>query len=290
MIALAPSIGRPLAAALLATLALSACGDGSDDGGGDSSGTRTRSTAPAPVAPAKRTSVAVYLLHGEQVRPARRQVAATPRIGAAALGALLSGPTDAERAAGLRSAIPAGTSLLSVAIADGRATVDLTRDFVSGGNPASLRARLAQVVFTLTRFPTVRSVAFELDGEPFVAPVREGERAQTLLARRHFEDVSPAILVESPAVGETATSPLVVSGTANTFEATVHMRVLDARGRRLAERFTTATSGSGTRGSFQTRIAFEAPPGASRVTLMAFEASAATGEPTKVVRVPVALR
>ena len=92
-----------------------------------------------------------YLLEGERVTPVARQVPRTRGVGAAAIRALLRGPTAAERRAGLTSAVPAGTRLIGLTIRDGVATIDLSRRFESGGGSLSMRARVAQVVFTLTR-------------------------------------------------------------------------------------------------------------------------------------------
>ena len=48
--------------------------------------------------------------------------------------------------------------------------------------------------------------------------------------RADFEEQTPIILVESPLPFEEVTSPLRVTGTANTFEATFQYELLDARG------------------------------------------------------------
>jgi spore germination protein GerM len=44
------------------------------------------------------------------------------------------------------------------------AKVDLSREFASGGGTFSVTARLAQVVYTLTQFPTVDAVEFYIEG------------------------------------------------------------------------------------------------------------------------------
>jgi hypothetical protein len=90
----------------------------------------------------------------------------TRRVASAALKALLDGPTRSERTAGIGSEIPPSTQLRGVTIANGVARVDLSSDFEAGGSSRSLRLRLAQVVYTLTQFPTVSAVRFSVDGTP----------------------------------------------------------------------------------------------------------------------------
>ena len=118
--------------------------------------------------PATPTSVSfeVWFARGEQLASESRTHAATPRVATAAIHELLAGPTFAERAAGDGTAIPKGTRLLGVSIKDSVATVDLTSEYQSGGGSLSMQVRLGQVVYTLTQFPTVKSVRFALDGTP----------------------------------------------------------------------------------------------------------------------------
>ena len=67
--------------------------------------------------------------------PVARQVAPTTSPLAAALEALLAGPTAAEASASppVTTAIPAGTGLNGVTVTDGIATVDLTSRYDDGG-------------------------------------------------------------------------------------------------------------------------------------------------------------
>jgi lipoprotein-anchoring transpeptidase ErfK/SrfK len=95
---------------------------------------------------AAQADVQVYFLKGEQVSPVTRpgstaQDAATQ---------LLAGPTDTEKAQGYRTYIPGSTKLRSVSVSGGIATVDLSLPFVKGSNGDNLRARLTQLVYTLT--------------------------------------------------------------------------------------------------------------------------------------------
>ena len=130
----------------------------------------------------------------------------------------------------------------------------------------------AEIVATLTQFPAVQAV--EIDGQR--------------LTRLDIEDVTPQILLESPLPGDHVTSPVQLTGTANTFEATFMVEVLDRDGKSLSRKFVTATSGTGTRGTFATEIGYEtadAQPG----TIYVYESSAEDGRPLHEARVPVTL-
>ena len=286
--------------ALLALLALLAgCGGDADDdaaspGGSTPTGTAstpTTATDPEP-APAQ-SRVAVYFIRGEKLGVGARQ-AEGQAVARAALEALLAGPSDEERDAGMTTEIPDGTELLDLAVADGTATVDLSGAFDDGGGSASMQARVAQVVATLTQFPSIERVAFRLDGEPVTAIGGEGVAVDPPLGRGDIEAQTPAILVESPAVGETVSSPLTIRGTANTFEANFRVSVTAADGTTLYDSFVTATSGSGVRGTFDETFALTEGAAAGPVTLTVWEDNQSSGEggtPPRmhVVEIPLVL-
>jgi germination protein M len=232
--------------------------------------------------------VTVYFMRGEEIGAASRELEPTEQVGRVALEALLEGPTGAERQAGLSSEIPEGTRLLGLSIdGEGHALVDLSQAFESGGGSLSMQARVAQVVFTLTQFPTVEQVTFRLDGRDVEGIGGEGV-APDRRSRDDFEDLSPAILLESPAVGDRVAGPLRIRGTANTFEATFMVTLADTAGRVLYENFVTATSGSGVRGTFDATLSFELD-GSEEGTLTVWEESAVDGSRTNVVEVPLEL-
>jgi germination protein M len=93
--------------------------------------------------------------------------------------------------------------------------------------------------------------------------------------RADYEDLSPAVLVESPRWGEAASLPLRVTGTANTFEAEFRLELKDSSGKVVADRQVMATSGSGTRGTFDAALSGTASPGTA--TLVAYTLSAQDG-------------
>jgi hypothetical protein len=127
--------------------------------------TSTQTAAQSTTLPSGR-ALEVWLARGGRLVEGLRTHTPTRRVANAALEALLDGPTRSERTAGIGSEIPSGTQLLGVTIVKGVARVDLSSAFEAGGSSRSLQLRLAQVVYTLTQFPTVSAVRFSVDGTP----------------------------------------------------------------------------------------------------------------------------
>ncbi len=113
----------------------------------------------------------------------------------AAVQQLLAGPSAAERGKGLRTAIPRGSSLRSLAIERRVVTVDLGARFAAGGNEAALQDRVGQLVRTVRSIPGVRSVRVLVEGgvpiglfpgydlrRPITAPVNRATSAPTTRA------------------------------------------------------------------------------------------------------------
>jgi hypothetical protein len=194
-------------------------------------------------------------------------------VGGLGLEKLQAGPTATERAAGVETSIQPNAALRIATLADGVATVQADPSFFAGTPNEQTLAR-AQVVYTLTQFATIRKVRFVGQPETY--------------SRKSFEDQLPAILVESPLIGAKVSSPVTVSGTANVFEATVSLRILDENGNEIARTFTTATCGTGCRGDYSVSVPFSVDhqqPG----TIEVFESSAMDGSPINVVAIPVTL-
>ena len=205
--------------------------------------------------------------------------------------ALLAGPTTAEENAvpAISTAIPAGTTLHSVSITAGVATVDLSATFVSGGGSASMIGRLAQVVYTLTQFSTVDGVLFKINGVPTTVFGGEGVIVNTPATRSDFESELPAIFVDSPAYGATIGQQFArISGVANVFEATFLAGVYDGDGRELGFAVVTASAGTGTYGTFDVVIPY-IPGEGSAGSLIVWVASAQDGSPVNVREYPIVL-
>ena len=98
----------------------------------------------------------------------------------------------------------------------------------------------------------------------------------------------PAITVAVPLEGDEISSPAVVSGTADVFEATVSLRILDAAGHVLVRDFTTATCGTGCRGEYEAALEFEVDQ-AQDGTVQVWWDSPKDGSRQDVVSIPVTL-
>lgn len=234
------------------------------------------------------TTVNVYYSRDEKMCAAARALPKTKEVGTAAMKALLEGPTSEEKAAGMVSTIPEGTTFLGLNIDNGIATVDLSKEYASGGGSLSMAMRLAEVVFTLTQFNTVEGVNFKLDGELVEVFGGEGIVLDHPVNRSDYEDLSPAILVESPTLGQKVGSPLRVYGTANVFEAVFKIKVVEGD-LTLAEKTVTASSGTGTRGTFDVTIPFEAGE-AGNGAIIVFSDSPKDGSHINLIETPLQLQ
>jgi hypothetical protein len=116
--------------------------------------------AAGPAAENQPAGAKVYFLQGEQLVPVARP-GSTLR---AALTALLAGPSKAEAAKQFRTLVPSGTRLRSVRVENGVATIDLGEGFAAGRKAESLSARIAQLVFTATAVPRIKSVRVLIAG------------------------------------------------------------------------------------------------------------------------------
>ena len=172
--------------------------------------------------------------------PILREVPATKAVATAAMAALIDGPTETESGA-MSTALPAGTTLLGLSIADGVATVDLSSEFETGGGSMSALTRLGQVVYTLTQFPTVESVVFQVEGRPVTVFGSEGVVLDGPVDRAAYLDLLPAIFVDRPAYGAALGNPGRVTGSAQgVFEATFRITLLDGTGRIVADEMAMA--------------------------------------------------
>jgi spore germination protein GerM len=92
----------------------------------------------------------------------------------AAVAQLAAGPTASERARGLSSAVPEGTIVRDVILAERILLIDLSSEFESGGGSAGMQGRLYQLFYTLSQPGSVDGVELMVDGRPVFAFGGEG--------------------------------------------------------------------------------------------------------------------
>lgn len=250
-------------------------------------------TPTPPEEPAARSDVRIYLVRGEKIGVAGRSVPDADdkkTVIRQTVEELVKGPNADEEGFGLLTTIPDGTTVNGVTIANGTATVDLSKEFESGGGSLSMQLRVAQVVCTLTQFDEVKNVAFQIDGEKVETIGGEGVIVDPPVDRSDFEQQLPPVLVETPVPGQTVSSPLVISGSSNVFEATHQLNVTDPDGLIVVEEVVTATSGTGTRGTWTTTVDFPTPKFDGLGSVIVFTLSAKDGKKTDVVEIPVRMK
>jgi hypothetical protein len=238
-------------------LVLAACSSGTPAGPPSTPGGSSAVTAsPAPTPTDQATStvriwVARATPDGVWVEPWASTGARTMAPARQAFQHLISVPPDDPA---LQTLAPEGTKLHGVDIDrdTGVLTVDVSADIDAPGTghgSAQETAFAQQLAHTATQFAGVRSVRLLVDGEPidelwghldWSQPIEPDPFALT------------PITIEEPRWGfrREGTGPLTASGQANTFEATLGVRLIDPDGEVFEEEWITATSGSGTRGTW----------------------------------------
>ena len=283
------ALARSLAAGLLAVLAVL--------GPQPASAAQPSPSISAPIVPAAAGTIVVraYFFLGDRAGgdpslvPVLRTEPRDSAVARAAMRVLLAGPSVSERAASPRiaTAIPAGTRLLGVRISGSIATVNLSPSFASGGGSFSVRGRLAQVVYTLTQFPTVTSVRFQLNGAPVTVFSGEGVVLTGPVGRLAFRaDFLAPIFVDRPAYGAAIGNPARMTGLANMFEAQFRVAILDRRGHVLVDTAVKASCGTGCWGSFAVTLSYRVSA-AQWGSLKVWDNSTKDGRPEHVRIYPV---
>lgn len=117
-------------------------------------------------------NVVVYFVKSEEtsftLAPAyrRENVSGLEQHLEIAMQRLIEGPNSSEEQRGLSSAVPEATRLLDLTLNNKQVTVNLSKEFETGGGMASMRGRLEQVFYTLTQPSDVERVSLLVNGEP----------------------------------------------------------------------------------------------------------------------------
>jgi hypothetical protein len=170
---------------------------------------------------------------------------------------------DAARVGGTRAVAAASLTALGLAapisISNGTATVE--RDDATP-------EQVAEMVYTLTQYPTIQRV--DVAGK-------------TGLTRADVAEFVPPILVERPAAGTTTGKAIAVSGSASVYEATV---VLELRqgGKVVQKKVVTAAEGAPGRGPFSGTLV---APASGHYVVAAYSPSAMDGSRQHEQDVPV---
>ena len=139
-------------------------------------------------APASGRTLTIYLVAGDRLVAVSRRPPAGSEL-EPVTQVLEDGPTEAEMATGITTALPEG-EISSVVAERGIATVDLEASFADIPSTDQLLAT-AQLVYTLTGQPGVGSVDFTLAGEPIEIPRGDGALTSDALTREDLPAVAP---------------------------------------------------------------------------------------------------
>jgi spore germination protein GerM len=110
------------------------------------------------------------------------------------ISTLLSGPTEAESAAGLTTAINTSPTLNKITIQGPLAIIDLSSSFGEIRGAGEVLAS-AQVVMTAVSYPGTESVLFTLDGTPTAVPLVSGVLSSAPLT---FADYASLLAIAQP--------------------------------------------------------------------------------------------
>ncbi len=190
-----PWLGWRSAAALvvLATL-LSACSIGAEQsptivspqdvpsGLAGSGSTTTSITMPSE-------NVTIYLEGLQRMVTVNREVA-KPAVASTVLDALAKGSTGAEAEQNLRSPISAAAPLSVLSIAGSTITVGLATSFTNLSGEDQIAAA-AQLVYTLTALPGIRSVSVRIGHHATRMPLPDGRLSTGALTRLEYASLAP---------------------------------------------------------------------------------------------------
>lgn len=238
---------------------------------------------------------AYWLDENNEIRVGYTQAVPAGSPGADIAKALLAGPLGEDVELGLHTSLPSDARLRSLDVVGSEIIADFSKEFTVGSDPIEAQARLAQVVYTLTQFPTVQSIEILIEGEPEATMGASGVVIKAVLSRADFEfggdyeTFAPTVLIESPRPGQqSAGNGVEVSGSAFTFEAAVYLEALAATGEVMAPEtyFMADRIDENMKGTFSVWLDFESDL-LGDITLRAFDISAESGEAVGVTEVPI---
>ncbi|MGQ9556866.1 MAG: Gmad2 immunoglobulin-like domain-containing protein [Desulfurispora sp.] len=251
---------------------------------------------PPPPSTKKQTAqyldLAVYYLMDDGKQPYLvreiHRVPYTTAVASAALHELISTPPSTP---GAHAVLPPRTRVLGIKIENGLCTVNFSEEVLKANVGAAGEALgIQSIVNTLTEFPEIRQVSFQVNGQ-VDERIRNWWGHVGLYNQPFQRDLSnvlkPAIWVTYPLPNQVASVPLLVKGSAMVFEGTVSARLKNEQGQEIALGHTTATQGAPGRGDFELRLTYPQPPSGSKGTLEVFWASPKDGSELDKVTIPL---
>lgn len=186
---------------------------------------------------------------------------------------------------GFSNMVPSDVDVVGVTLGEHMITVDMNEAFLAGSGSGLLGdfTMLNQLIYTAAHFGEIESVLFTVNDQPVTEFGTDGLDLSEPVSRESFLDQVNSIMVTNPVQGQDG-APLVISGAANVFEATVSYEVLGSDGSVIDEGFTTATCGTGCWGGFSIEVQGDF---AGDETVRVFVHSAEDGEPADVVTIPI---
>lgn len=229
----------------------------------------------------KQETVAVqqWFVEDEKLALFHTQVPRSQTPAKDAMETLLRGVPSPLGETGVETYIPEGTALQDLTIDNGTAEITLSGDFPDESD-AQQDFAMAQIVYTLTQFPSVENVAMAWES------AESGGTAVGPETRERYDDYLPPIVVEAPYPGQRVGRTFKLSGIANVHEATVSWQLTDLDGEPFKKGFITATCGTGCWGTFKDRLSLERVPGES-IILEVFQSSAEDGSQLDLVKIPL---
>jgi hypothetical protein len=260
-----------LAIALIAVV-VAACSDG-DPSYDTQAPVSTIPSNTTSTTAAAQTIITLYWVRGNALGVSQR-LEATKYERFAALKALFAGPKSSERDAGLITAIPSGSILEGVSVVNGIAYVNVNANFFLAASTTMMYLRMAQVVYTLTAQPGVTGVQF-LAARQRLATF-DGVKLDAPVTRTTFSGSNGLLLLETPAVGDSISSPLQVGGVAQ-YTGTLEILLVDSGHKPLVVNVSDTAAGE----SFA--YSFPYTPGASGDLTLKLLAVRASGGTTQLV-------
>ncbi|SHI45893.1 Gmad2 immunoglobulin-like domain-containing protein [Desulfofundulus thermosubterraneus] len=246
---------------------------------------------PAPTPPQSLLLAVYYVKSTGQESYLVREVHKVPPAKDPALKAVQELISAEPSTPGAIRILPPNTKVLGVTVKDGLATVNFSREVLEHPSAGAEGEALGiqSVVNTLTEFPEIRQVSFQVEGK-VDERTRDWWGHVGLYDQPFRRDLSrvyePAIWVTHPTPDQVVGVPLLVKGSARVYEGTVNARLLDSQGKVLVSAYATATKAAPERGDFEMRLNFT-PPQDGKGTLEVFSISAKDGSIENKVTIPV---